>query len=70
MKYSYEQVGHGQISYQTESEEPFRDNQQAGGSLSVPAGMNNVSLKVSQIEGDLKSKSNAYNALKSSLQVG
>ena len=63
-------MGHGQISDQAESEEPFRDNQQAGGSLSVPAGMNNVSLKVSQIEGDLKSKSNAYNALKSSLQVG
>ena len=64
-------VGHGQISDQAESEEPFRDNQQAGGSIALPSGINNIApLKVSQIEGDLKSKSNAYNALKSSLQVG
>ena len=65
-------MGHGQISDQAESEEPFRDNQQTGGSLvALPSGISNiVSLKVSQIEGDLKSKSNAYNALKSSLQVG
>ena len=62
-------MGHGQISDQAESEEPFRDNQQAGGLL-VAGIYNVVSLKVSQIEGDLKSKSNAYNALKSSLQVG
>ena len=63
-------MGHGQISDQAESEEPFRDNQQAGGSLALPSEIRNiVSLKVSQIEGDLKSKSNAYNALKSSLQV-
>ena len=64
-------MGHGQISNQAESEEPFRDNQQAGGSIALPSEIRNiVSLKVSQIEGDLKSKSNAYNALKSSLQVG
>ena len=64
-------MGHGQISDQAESEEPFRDNQQAGWSLAVPSEkIDIVSLKVSQIEGDLKSKSNAYNALKSSLQVG
>ena len=65
-------MGHGQISDQAESEEPFRDNQQAGGSIvALPSEIRNiVSLKVSQIEGDLKSKSNAYNALKSSLQVG
>ena len=63
-------MGHGQISDQAESEEPFRDNQQAGGTLGLPSETNLVFLKVSQIEGDLKSKSNAYNALKSSLQVG
>ena len=46
-------------------------SKQVGHLLHSPSGINNVvSLKVSQIEGDLKSKSNAYNALKSSLQVG
>ena len=46
-------------------------SKQVGHLLPSPSGINNVvSLKVSQIEGDLKSKSNAYNALKSSLQVG
>ena len=36
-------MGHGQISDQAESEEPFRDNQQAGGLLvAVPSGIDNI----------------------------